>query len=286
MNNTLASGILLFVLALSSCNIINPDEQIPTYVKIDSITVASLDPVAHGSVSSNITDVWVYVNNSNIGNFELPAEIPILLDIDSANVSFYAGIKVDGQSFLRRRYIFYTPYSGLIKRLPGKIQSISPRVEYRPSNVYHLIVDFENGNSFVSYSTTDTSIARMNIPPYVYEGAFSGLIALSGAKRTSQSITTQTFKLPSNRESFVELDYKNDIPFTIEVQLSAPNAPVVVTELLSINTRMDWNKIYINLTNIAVNYPNSNISLIFKTALSPSQNEGFVAIDNVKIISQ
>ena len=284
-------GVLLsFIvcLAIGSCNIINPDEPIPTFLQIDSVNVLSVAPGTHGSVSENISDVWVYVNNTNVGNFELPASVPFILEdgADSASLTIFAGIKVNGFSFNRRRYIFYEPYRAQIAKQEGKTINLTPVVEYRTTNNYELIEDFETGNSFVKSSGADTSIVRTSDPNYVFEGASSGLIRLGGTVKTANSVTVQSFQLPKDKESFLELDYKCDLPFTIEMQLTSPNNPVIISELLSLKERANWNKIYISLTDIATQPSISSINFIIKSNLPVDKKTGFVAIDNFKIISQ
>lgn len=282
---SLFSIVMLFV---GSCNIINPDEPIPTYIRIDSFSVNSVDPSTHGSVSENISDAWVYVNNQNIGNFQLPAMVPVILEegTDSADLSIFGGIKVNGFSFNRRRYIFYQPYSGRLAYKPGETQNLIPEIQYRSSNKYPLIEDFESGNAFVASSNTDTSITRTTDAQYLFEGANSGLIYLDALNKSSSSVTSQSFVLPSDKESFIEIDYKGDLPLTIDVQLSATNSPTIIFELLSLNARSDWNKIYINLTDIGTGYPGAKVNFILRTALPVSQNTGFVAIDNLKVLTQ
>lgn len=280
-------GLISLIVASTfySCNIINPDEPLPTYVRIDSFDLVSVSSATHGSVSEKITDAWVYVNNHNVGNFELPANIPILIEGDSADLTVFAGIKADGQSFYRRRYIFYSSYGQRIGK-STETQNIIPKIEYRTTADFRLIEDFENGNSFIPYFSPDTSVGRTTDPSYVFEGSGAGLILLTNTKRGARSITVQEFTLPNSVESFMELDYKSSIPFTVEVQIVTPGNTVIVADLLGINARTDWNKIYINLTEIGTTYPGSKVNFLLKAALTPGQSDGFVAIDNFKIITQ
>jgi len=52
---------------------------IPTYLKIDSVYVNTYYP-SEGSPSAKITDVWIYVDDKNMGVFELPALFPLLFE--------------------------------------------------------------------------------------------------------------------------------------------------------------------------------------------------------------
>lgn len=278
----LLAGILH---GFQSCNIINPDEPIPTYLQIDSFNLVSTDLNTHGSVTENITDAWVYVDNHNVGNFELPATVPVLLENDSAQLTIFAGIKSNGQSFFRRRYIFYEPYNQQIVNT-AEPQNIVPQIQYRTGIDFRLIEDFENGNSFVPYFGPDTTVVRTTDPNFVLDGTSAGLIALTSSERGARSITTQDFILPTDRESFMEIDYKSDITFTVEVQIVTTGNTVIVSDIISVNAREDWNKIYINLTDVATSYPGSKLNFMLRAALTPGQTDGFVAIDNFKVLSQ
>ena len=277
--------ILLTIFNFYSCNIINPDEPLPNYITIDSFDLVSTDPNFHGSVSENISDVWVYVDNHNAGNFQLPATIPILIDQDSVDLLIFAGIKNNGQSLSRRRYPFYVPYT---QRLGKSLapQNIIPKIEYRTNANFLLNEDFENGNSFIPYTSPDTGLDRSNLSQYVFEGSYSGLIYLDGTNRGARVITAQNFAIPSNKESYLEIDYKSDIPFSVELQLLTNTNSVLVSTLLNIKTRIDWNKIYINLTDIGSLYPGNKVNIILRTALSPDKSTGFVAVDNIKVVTQ
>ncbi len=279
--------ILMTGFSFYSCNIINPDEPIPSYIKIDSFSIASTNPAYHGSVSDNITDAWVYVNSFNVGNFQLPATIPVLFEegADSADIVIFGGIKNNGRSLSRRRYPFYVPYTGQLVK-STQTQNIVPVIQYRDSLNFLLKEDFETGNSFVPYNSPDTSMARTSLAPYLFEGSSSGLIYFDGIHRDAQVITVQQFQFSQNLESYLEVDYKCDIPFTLELQLVTPSSAVIVVDYLSVKASDDWNKIYINLTDIATNYFGSKVNFIIKAGLTPGQKSGFVAIDNFKIISQ
>ncbi|MDX5345959.1 MAG: hypothetical protein LPJ89_02375, partial [Hymenobacteraceae bacterium] len=76
-------ALLFLVLAtVSGCEIINPDEETPSYIRINRI---DFDPQATGYASAAITDAWVFASDPNrnsfelIGVYELPATVPLLI---------------------------------------------------------------------------------------------------------------------------------------------------------------------------------------------------------------
>ena len=65
------------LLCLASCNLINPDEEIPAYIEVKGFKTTSNYPT-QGSASGKITDVWVFADGAYVGTYELPARFPIL----------------------------------------------------------------------------------------------------------------------------------------------------------------------------------------------------------------
>ena len=94
---------VLLASSYSSCDLINPDEQIPSFLRIDSISMATGN--GEGNPDHNIVDAWVYENEKLLGIFELPAVIPILVD-GEANIRIRGGIKLNGQVGTRIPYLF------------------------------------------------------------------------------------------------------------------------------------------------------------------------------------
>ena len=48
--------------------------------------------------------------------------------------------------------------------------------------------------------------------------------------------------------TYLELDYKSDSEFLVGMYINFPNTPTLQKDLLWINPKDDWNKIYVNLT--------------------------------------
>src|SRR5258706_10210629 len=88
------SHFLLFC----SCNIINPSEQIPSYLKVNSFILHT--DTSQGSSSSKFTDVWVTVDGLAQGAYEMPAKFPLLFS-GTHTVHFRAGIMLNGIAEMR-----------------------------------------------------------------------------------------------------------------------------------------------------------------------------------------
>jgi hypothetical protein len=78
-NNSRFSGwlaMLLFFVWLSSCDIINPDETIPTTIHLEPFTF--LAGPGQGSAMNKISEVWVTANGNILGAFAPTCYLQVL----------------------------------------------------------------------------------------------------------------------------------------------------------------------------------------------------------------
>lgn len=277
-------GISMFMLWSTGCNLVNPAEKIPTYILIDSASVSATVSATHGSVSHKITDVWAYYNYELLGAYELPARVPVLAE-GKGQLQLVAGIWDNGLSGTRTKYPFYNVDTFTFTADPTKSISHSPKFIYRTSDtagVKYFWEGFEQGNIF-SPLGGDTTFVKTNTKAEVFEGDWSGKMSLSTADPTGEAITTQEFFLTPNRDAYMELNYKSDVPFDIRTQIYQAGT-TVTSDVMSFKAKDTWTKVYINLTGFAASFQYGRFKFIFKTALLNGQSNANLFIDNFKII--
>ncbi|MGB0431703.1 MAG: hypothetical protein ACPGLV_14615, partial [Bacteroidia bacterium] len=98
-------ALFTLLIITTSCEIINPDEPIPSYIKVDSYGV-STDYIYEGSARQDINDIWAVHNGLVLATVPMPCTIPILQD-KSNIVTLYPGIKVSATSTNRKIYPFF-----------------------------------------------------------------------------------------------------------------------------------------------------------------------------------
>src|ERR1043165_596911 len=101
--------VLLACVGSWGCNMINPDERIPTYIHIDSFKFINDNPGLTGSSSHDIKSVWAFIDGQTVGVFDLPATIPVLLD-KTGELKLAPGIDNQGLTTYQELYPFYTIY--------------------------------------------------------------------------------------------------------------------------------------------------------------------------------
>ena len=284
MNKLSLLTLLILSCLFQACNMINPKESLPTYIQIDSVRVLSTLPNIHGSVSQKVTDVWVYYNRQLLGAFPLPAKVPVLAD-DQGELEVIAGIWDNGLSGTRAKYPFYNLDTFTFKASPTGIIHHTPIFSYRTADsaqTAYFVEDFEQGNSFERLYG-DTTFVKTNDPGDVFEGNFSARMELTDSARIGQSITVQSFSLPSTRMCYLELNYTSEVPFVLQTEVNQ-GGTITKPDIIGVNPSSKWNKIYINFGNYVATYPGAGFKFVFGATLPTGMTHGKILIDNFKII--
>ena len=131
------NSLFLLVLLLTACEIINPEEDIPSFISIEEFE--------HSDVgTAKIVDAWVYIDNEIQGIYSLPNTIPILKNGEQ-KLYIAPGIKENGISATRTNYPFYVWHQEEVN-LSQDTTFINPRTSYI-SNCIHWEENFNGGGS-------------------------------------------------------------------------------------------------------------------------------------------
>ena len=148
--------ILTFILGLfltQSCETFDPKEDIPAYIKIDTMMHPGLYP-------TGFSCAYVYVNYALVGVFEVPRTIPVLAS-DSAVVTIRPGINKNGSNNSRTYYEMATPYETKVFLEPTKTITINPTTVDRERIEVPWFEDFET--SAISMQAKDTVSPQIQI---------------------------------------------------------------------------------------------------------------------------
>jgi hypothetical protein len=279
MKKVLQKIVPVFAVVLASMQLgCQKNIPIPYYIHIDSVSVANVDYSQHGTTNSKITDVWVYADNKLMGAYNLPANIPVIST--SKIVDIRAGIAENGINNRRMAYPFYFLSVYNIDWAQGTYKTINPIVNYRTNTKMLINEDFEVGTNFeiqnasapITYVTDTTRL----------EGSASGGFYLDTGKKAVDIIINNELALAPGQTAFLELNYKSDIDF--EVNLKAINSGSNLTEPFGIRAKNKWNKIYLNLQNVVNAVKANKYKLNIRTLLPNDKTNGYLLIDNVKLV--
>ena len=291
MLRTYTSLALIFIyicgLFFQGCNTINPREQVPTYIHIDTFKFNANPLLTDVSTSHQITQVWAYYNNNPIGAFDLPATIPIMTNGDSGTGQFELApaVVVDGFNNFVGIYPFYQIDTFTFSFQPGKIINHIPQTSYYSSTKVTIISNFEGPVNFSKWAG-NIPMVRVSDPSMVFEGTGSGSITLNAVGDSSiDSSTVTSFPIPAG-SAFIELSYKSEIPFYVGLQANLSN---IISStpyfLVGISPSDHWQKFYINAADFAQKYQGTSYTLYIKATLSPGQTHGQLLLDNIQLIT-
>lgn len=251
-----------------------PNDGVPFFLKVDTVFV--VDSTGTDTLSERITDIWAETKSTNLGAFERPCSIPVL---EEGAVSFILtpGIYQSGQSAVRVNYPFYAPDTFTLQAERGQMYTRKPVFRYIKATKVAFADNFEIGNNF-----TDMGISNDS----AHYGTRCGTITVTAVDSNKMAYQTTNIPLTAGQEIWLEVDYKSDVPFWVGYQGHYPGSTVVSTnQVLFVNARSSWNKLYVKLSESVAASLASTYSIYFEALRPYGSNGGTVYIDNVKLLT-
>ncbi len=278
---------LSLMIGLASCNFINPDDPVPTYIKIDSIQVAVT--ADQGTASNKIKDVWAYMDGQMIGVYELPALFPVVGDAGKHSFSFLPGIYDNGIAATHTIYRLMQGAAMDISLINGAtVSPPSPVVfSYFPGILFTSpqgwIEDFEDGTLSIVPVSGDT-LRYETDPLKRFEGNASGKITMDVNNPSFRFEMFEGIKIPAASVSYLELNYKCDQPFFVGLKGDQTSGNPD-REIILVNASPTWNKIYVSLgTAVRSLNGSSTFKIYCRSALSDGITSGTFYFDNFKLL--
>jgi len=265
------------IVILCGCEIINTEESIPSIIEIESISV-------NGDHTENITDAWVYIDNEFQGVYPLPTSFPTL-NTGSQTILIEGGIKKNGIASSRIEYPFFSTYTIEADLIPNEKLTISPTVNYSLTD-FPYVEDFE-GTGTILEVVTDSLNHALEV---IYDNsnpAFGNKhvkSVISGDANEIFECTTANINLPSDKQVFLELDYKCNSTLVVGIYANL-SSQVNKSAIIYLNEKEDWNKIYISLSEIISNNINAqSFKLFFGMSRDTSLTQNEMYLDNIRIL--
>ncbi len=284
-------GIIFSLLVTGGCRKMKSTQTIPSYLKIDSVYLETYYPV-EGSESQEITDVWVYVDDQQMGVFQLPALFPVLAK-GKHKLEIRPGIKLNGISSTRVPYPFYHPivYDNF-NFVPDSVLNLGNiKTKYYDNTKFAWLEDFEG--SFISIQESETSDTTLNQTtpannPEAFlssNSSYSGKIVLTQDHPMYWGYTFDAYDLPRDGTPVaLELNFKTDTPMVVGVLTSLPG-DFKWDDLVYLNKSPEWNKIYINIAPTTSRYSNAyDFKIYFRAIIGSDADTGNIYIDNIKLL--
>jgi hypothetical protein len=275
----------------SGCSVLDPAEDIPSYLHIDSITLSVQSD--EGSSSAKISDAWVFMDGKLLGGFELPCNIPILAE-GTHSFLIRGGVKMNGLSSTRAIYPGWKGWEGSVNLVRGQKTAVAPVVTYFPAIDFlgTWMLDFDQQGTSLIPEPTTSAVVKVDSLYNVYENN-CGYIHLNNNDTSFFWGTSPPngYLMPATTDTWVEFDYWSDCPFSVGI---AKNADInYKVEALTVLPRYTWTKIYIRLTDalsaaLAAGSGYNPASTPYRIYIGfnnpSSQSESHLYIDNIKLL--
>lgn len=276
--------LLLLCLALFSCEIINPEEDIASTIFIENIEL-EINPNL-GTKSSNITDAWLYIDDEFLGVYPLPAQIPVLKN-GQQEIIIEAGIKKNGITASRVNFPYFNRFVVTKELTPNQTCTVSPVVNYKIDE-FPYQENFEGNGTILNVLTDsinhfiDKIYSNINDPIL---GNTYGKIVISGEKGEIFECRTNSISLPRDKQVYLEIDYKSNSTFVVGMYATNSNR-TEKTAIIYLNQKEDWNKTYISLSETISSFGNSynNYNLFFGMSRNLEQESNELLLDNIRIV--
>ncbi len=280
--------VSLAILFLSQCSLFDKEEDLPAFIRIDSISLNVPDTLVslQGSDRTALEEIQVNANGQVIGIFSLPCVVPIL-ETGEVDLILTPIINRDGVSTTKVPYPHYTSYrvTELIEELDTLV--LFPEVRY-VNNLNFYLEDFTASSDFENTDpNADGELVRILTEPF--EPPASGFIDLPSDAQFFFAETDENFDLPLGSPVFIEMHYSSNHPFRVGITAEAGLADSS-TDLVGINPTTnsevkEWKKIYINLTDFISSVPNAeSFEIYFRLSKDTNFPEPLVFLDNIKVV--
>ena len=286
MNHLLRKvGLLLVAIgafAFDGCSVFDPAEEIPSYVRIESMSLQINNAVIEGTGSQKITDAWVYIDGELIGGFEMPVNIPVLAE-GTHQILVLAGIKQNGLSTTRAIYPKYRGWSSTITLTRGEIVTVNPVVQYYPVTNFMWMCDFDQAGTNINDNFGPWPGRLQEVTgSLAFEGE-SGYVTLTADTNEFYAQSSLAYSFDGAVDIYLELNYACNQNFVVGIYCVETAAYIPWVE---VSGSTSWNKMYIRLNDAVLTQPPGGSYHVYVAMKKDAAVANpWLAIDELKLIN-
>ncbi len=306
-------AMAIMVAMLYGCDNFEGDQTVPSYIRFKGFKMVA-NPQAEftykqdeGFLTSNIPDVWVSVTIDRevkeLGGYSFKDDSTVLVPVLAKGkhyVQLKPGIKYNGMASTREYYQFYTFFADTLDLQEGKIVDVDVQdITYNSRASFSYVWMFEEKfNPFENFSNIDESVPNyMHVieGDSVAYGTRCGAFYSSSNKDNYKVISRDSIYCSNTGAMILEMDYHSNIPFEIGIygQTSSESQFYTIScmhinpndkPMYPANDKRNWQKMYIILGKVWSQLNYQPFKLWFMPVNQDNQPNGFVHVDNLKII--
>lgn len=295
--------LLIVCAAFAGCDVINPSEELPAYIKFQNPQVV-LDESTGFQSDAGIRNVWLYHGGFLQGVYQLDPDVDTngrtvpFLQLDRTDFFVEGGIYESGQSSFQISYPFWDRMTFDWQGTVGDTHVVTPVFHYVDASLYETPVnehfdggsiDFERfASGLIPVSTTDSSTFFVLRSDDVFQGTGAGHVLFDASHRWFETINGTPFFTEQSSNIFAEITYKNTIPFS--VGLVYQNGSAVRTQtVLTLSPSAEWNTVFVHFISEVRAILNGNgLDTKFYLWLKADgeSQDGYIRFDNVRVIRE
>lgn len=237
------------------------------------------------------THVNVYVNNKNLGCWELPCKVPYLGNgaVDSCTLILVPGFPMSGMGNTISGYPFFNILRQKIVLQKGATYHVSENPPKFVYSEYTHIPFFETFSNSSSFSPTDTVAHSNTLQPVMYDGKNVGEIVLNDKNGLSFDIQSSKIPIPvGNYRTLLEIRYRTESNIDVGFKMSSATNPHHVFAVGGFYASPDeWKTIHFDLTQTIRDNHNAGSVTDLTLVLSGVGDKGTDTrfyIDDIKVI--
>lgn len=285
---------VLFIVAMLFMGCEGKLEPTPSYIKITEAEFLFNNPELTGIGGTNISDVWLYIDNQLAGLYQLPAVVAIAGE-GNHEIRLASGIRISGVQSLQLAYPFHRQFNAGTLNLTGlDTFTITPDFEYRGGSVFAWKEDFEStlGSSMDTILGSLADLEQVAVPnsPFFIQTQ-AGHARLTEELSYFKAATDDLYPIPITAlPFFLEMDYSCNQQFVVSILIKRFGDVIREQSVIFLNpttstTTPVWNKIYIEMTPFISGQVDAEGFGFSITAYHDSRvEEGLIYFDNFKLI--
>ena len=240
----------------------------------------------------DFTHVNVYMNNKNLGCWELPCDVPVLdvNSMDTCTLVLIPAFPLSGMSNTIMGYPFVNICRQKLLLQKGTTYNVSQDPPIFVYSEYAKFPYFETFSNSTSFSPSATSLNSQNLLPTSFDGKNVGEVILSDENGLSFDVISTPFVAPvGSYRVMLEIRYRTEANISAAIKMSTGYNPYYAHPIGGIYASPDkWKTIHFDLTNtINTNHSGSGNSTQLNLILNGTGDEGKVSridIDDIKVI--
>jgi hypothetical protein len=237
------------------------------------------------------THVNFYVNNKNLGCWELPCKVPVLdVNSDTCTLVMIPAVRMTGMANTIYGYPFLNICRQRVHLQKGTTYNVSQNPPVFVYSEYTRFPFFETFSNSSSFTPSAASSTHLSFTPTSFEGNNVGEIILNDSNGLSFDVSSSPFVAPvGSYRVWLEVRYKTEVDVNVAMKMSTAYNPTNAYTIGGFYASPDiWKTIHFDLTNTINSYHSGSgnttqVTLIL-SGVGKKGEEKRVDIDDVKVL--